>query len=131
MTDHPAPALGDAASGVRRFGSDAPDFFETAPHPITLAEQAARTGRTPEMMAACIRGRIECLGTCDRQDLLRDGFPARDVAWYWPESLQIALETLGEMPRAAVAALPAAAALVAFTAGAFCLGVALGMGGSV
>lgn len=101
-------------------------------HPIaiTLAEQAARTGRTSEMMAAAIKGRIECLGSCERQDLLRDGFDPRDVAWYWREACDIAGVFNGEMTRTTTAALPEAAAVIAFIGFIGCVGLAFVGGGA-
>jgi len=50
---------------------------------LTAADRGRRTGRIAEAMAACIRGRIDGLGHCDRASLLADGFSEVEIArWY-------------------------------------------------
>jgi hypothetical protein len=62
-------------------------------HPIglTVAESARKKGDLTEAMAACIRGRIEGLGSCDRYDLLRDGFAEIEIAHWYDRAEQLAL----------------------------------------
>lgn len=61
----------------------APERSEPHPIGLTAADCGRRSGQVAEAMAACIRGRIEGLGHCDRASLLADGFTGAEIArWY-------------------------------------------------